>query len=1439
MDVGDSSKHQDRIPDTIAASAGGESVNHATFRRLPRRASINLGSLALSRLPDHVQSIASPKSERLQSPDDKSKQITAHSVLPSRQPDLSAVPRQAQTKNVSLNSYESTFVSAPLVNADDEAPGSRIERKKTTQSARQRSQESRRRILNATTRRIAGAQIEQQKRNAQLSAINYDLTLVPEWSNILNIMKKLKGVLRSWARWQTPSAHGSGYCYTEEFSGALLFEEQSSTHVLMADLRGCHVSLSESSPMALVVQSANDPDLFVILGSESTLEFNNWLAVFLTWSPLRTAGLSNKLVRFKYPRLDFGQKLSSTESSSDRVNSQQSCSTVPSVRTIKVGQLEIWDPTIAKRNPKKVKQLVTITKNWIPASCMLKTNGDLQIFPDFQSKSQSAPLPGTLYGSLGASLSTANIGSGSAQPSAGATTVDMSQSNVIVIALSTLSRMEIQFADRSITNREHCIVIFLRFPNSNSSSTSSTHSSSSSSSHNSHQHNHSLSTASSTSTNNQPKYATAPIYLSFDTRVNCEVWYVLLKSLSLPELYGPDTGSVYGTFRQHRAFTIRVLEARVLWPRGPTMSPESSLAAKAADTYVEISLDDKVRARTRVKYSTSKPFWRQDFSFSNLPSHINSVKLSLKLRNKRSKDYQSDQTLGEVRLSLDEVEKETEVEQWIPMHNPTRGYIGKTAEVCTRLKLTDYTILAGREYEPILSLLLDFSNHLTIEIAQLIGDLKRVSTTLLDIYQASGQATEWLITLADDEVGESGSSSQEFPSVVLNPVFVQNPENIQAFKRISSPALVQSSNLTSLNSPFASQYATRSNSFDESETSSGTSTLSPGTLSPAESSGHESRSPAPGHSGASSPRLPVINAASALADANLLFRGNSLLTKSLDAHMRRIGSDYLLETIGDLVQRVIDENLSCEVDPCKLSADESLDENWNKLLAYMTIFWNRVQSSSRSCPPALRRIFHNIRLQVENKFGEFLLAASYSGVSGFLFLRFFCPAVLNPKLFDLVNDHPPSRAQRTLTLIAKGLQGLANRTHFGYKEPWMSPMNTFLNDHIQEVNQFIADVSTWRSSIYPQISKGIADVSMVNQASIMKDDELDDNEIDASKRSLSKFPYRIPNAILSCLQEEFKDSTPTLPYLIDRPAAISDLVTIWLSWYDAKVLAWQAELEADKFSGHRGSLYDEEGEGEQRELEADRINYAASIAEIVNSLPDTYATDDDTESSTTSTTSAEDEILFTPARKHGGTAHAVPVDKSDKDMPSGLRFSGAVREFHNECVRIRDATQKLKYKSSIPEIPSEVPEDTWDYFVTNFLDATDFEFSQKRGTALKSLYATSAAVAEGGDNAGKNTIPAGGVVISNMHEVAPPAVLSNANDQDNHNLKLSFEHADNENDAITNLEHDPHGGHNNESSSAESSSLGNFTSTVSRGIGTLQRKSKSLRQPWRKILGNK
>jgi len=86
------------------------------------------------------------------------------------------------------------------------------------------------------------------------------------------------------------------------------------------------------------------------------------------------------------------------------------------------------------------------------------------------------------------------------------------------------------------------------------------------------------------------------------------------------------------------------------------------------------------------------------------------------------------------------------------------------------------------------------------------------------------------------------------------------------------------------------------------------------------------------------------------------------------------------------------------------------------------------------------------------------VAAWCGGPGGFLFLRFFCPALVQPLQHGLGNviaglEDPAVR--RVLVLVTKVLQNLANKVQFGSKELFMAPFNGFLEDNAPAVADYL------------------------------------------------------------------------------------------------------------------------------------------------------------------------------------------------------------------------------------------------------------------------------------------------------------------------------------------------------------------------------------------------
>lgn len=137
-------------------------------------------------------------------------------------------------------------------------------------------------------------------------------------------------------------------------------------------------------------------------------------------------------------------------------------------------------------------------------------------------------------------------------------------------------------------------------------------------------------------------------------------------------------------------------------------------------------------------------------------------------------------------------------------------------------------------------------------------------------------------------------------------------------------------------------------------------------------------------------------------EVGLLFRGNTLLSKALDLYMKRIGQRYLEDTLKKKMREIAIYEPDCEVDPAKLSANSNLDKNWRRLLDLTEEVWQLIFKSAERCPMQLRVIFQHINSLARRRYRKSAPTARYTSVSGFLFLRFFCPATLNPHLFGLV-----------------------------------------------------------------------------------------------------------------------------------------------------------------------------------------------------------------------------------------------------------------------------------------------------------------------------------------------------------------------------------------------------------------------------------------------------
>jgi hypothetical protein len=185
------------------------------------------------------------------------------------------------------------------------------------------------------------------------------------------------------------------------------------------------------------------------------------------------------------------------------------------------------------------------------------------------------------------------------------------------------------------------------------------------------------------------------------------------------------------------------------------------------------------------------------------------------------------------------------------------------------------------------------------------------------------------------------------------------------------------------------------------------------------------------------------------------------------------GKDYLLSTLSAPIQKVLTMG-SMEVDPVRLPGDANgaaeVDANMNKLVMAAKIMLDAITESSSACPVGLKKLCFIIQRQVEQKFKMRSATALTPSdrrtseqvgqkrelnvaVTGFIFLRFIVPAIVAPSAYGLL---APSQLQehqkRSLVLIGKIIQNIANGVRFGGKEAFMVPANRFLEEHETSVN---------------------------------------------------------------------------------------------------------------------------------------------------------------------------------------------------------------------------------------------------------------------------------------------------------------------------------------------------------------------------------------------------
>lgn len=214
------------------------------------------------------------------------------------------------------------------------------------------------------------------------------------------------------------------------------------------------------------------------------------------------------------------------------------------------------------------------------------------------------------------------------------------------------------------------------------------------------------------------------------------------------------------------------------------------------------------------------------------------------------------------------------------------------------------------------------------------------------------------------------------------------------------------------------------------------------------------------------------------SEPNTLFRCNSLASKSMESFLKVAGMQYLHKLLGPLINRIFEEKKYVELDPNKVELKEAgctglhrvhteaevIQQSTSLLQSYLSDLLHAIVQSASYCPVAVCQALCQLYQRVHRRFPEpEYRKVKFIAVTSFLCLRFISPAIMSPKLFHLREKHADARTSRTLLLLAKAIQTIANLDPLTCcsKEPWMVPLQPALQQGITQLKDFISRLVSW------------------------------------------------------------------------------------------------------------------------------------------------------------------------------------------------------------------------------------------------------------------------------------------------------------------------------------------------------------------------------------------
>ena len=227
------------------------------------------------------------------------------------------------------------------------------------------------------------------------------------------------------------------------------------------------------------------------------------------------------------------------------------------------------------------------------------------------------------------------------------------------------------------------------------------------------------------------------------------------------------------------------------------------------------------------------------------------------------------------------------------------------------------------------------------------------------------------------------------------------------------------------------------------------------------------------------------------AEYSSLLRANTPVSRMMTTYTRRgPGQTYLKEVLRDKINSLMElKDVDLEINPLKvyermvtqieedtgstadylpkgITAEQAaenaevqaiIEPRLTMLSEIATSFLDTIIAGLHETPYGIRWICKQIRSLSKRKYPDAGDQTICTLIGGFFFLRFINPAIVTPRSYMLVDGTPTEHPRRTLTLIAKMLQNLANKPSYA-KEPYMAKLQPFVQKNKERVNKFMLEL---------------------------------------------------------------------------------------------------------------------------------------------------------------------------------------------------------------------------------------------------------------------------------------------------------------------------------------------------------------------------------------------